>query len=118
MKRFFVENIQEKKGFCLITGTEAGHISRVLRMGKGDRFILMDGTGARFQVSIASSDPDGLKVSIEKRLPSPPPPPVEIILCQSILKSRSMDYMVQKTSELGVGGIIPFISERTVVNGS
>jgi 16S rRNA (uracil1498-N3)-methyltransferase len=36
-------------------------------------------------------------------------------LCQAVLKSHPMDYVIQKTSELGVAAIVPFTSERTVV---
>jgi 16S rRNA (uracil1498-N3)-methyltransferase len=38
-------------------------------------------------------------------------------LCQSLLKSQHMDLLVEKTSELGVDRVLPFISERTVVKG-
>jgi 16S rRNA (uracil1498-N3)-methyltransferase len=54
-------------------------------------------------------------VTLEKALPKPPPSPVKIVLCQSLIKSRPMDYVIQKTSELGVNSIYPFYSERSVV---
>jgi len=104
-----------KDRFCSITGSEARHISRVLRMAPGDRFILMDGRGARYQVLIDTVGAREVLVLLEKTLPPPPPSPVKIILCQALLKSRPMDYIVQKTSELGVDCIVPFASKRTVV---
>lgn len=115
MKRFFLHTIKENNKTCTITGSEARHISKVMRMREGDRLILMDQTGKRFQAKIVSSVPEKVIVTLEKKLHDPPAPPVEIILCQSILKSRAMDFVVQKTSELGIGTIIPFSSERTVV---
>ena len=115
MRRFFVEEIEVKDGLCTIRGSEAKHMTRVLRMGRGDRFILMDGKGARFQVIIESAGPHEVKVTLEKPLPEPLPSPVEITLCQALLKYRAMDYVIEKTSELGVHRILPFSSERTVV---
>lgn len=115
MRRFFIEEIKAGGGFCTITGSEARHIYRVLRMGKGDRLILMDNKGARFQAVIESADRKGVRVSLERPLPTPPPSPIKITLFQSILKSQPMDYLIQKTSELGVDLITPFFSERTVV---
>ena len=115
LKRFFVEEIKEKEGVCSITGSEAKHITTVLRMKTGDRFVLMDGKGARFQVVIQSAQPREVRGFLEKPIPKPRPSPVRIILCQSLLKSRQMDYVIQKTSELGVDQIHPFSSERTVV---
>ena len=115
MRRFFVDKIRTKDETCTITGAEARHMKTVLRMDRGDRLILMDSSGSRFQGIIESAGSRGVRVRLEKSLPKPPPSPVEIILCQALIKSRPMDYMIQKTSELGVDLILPFISERTVV---
>lgn len=115
MKRFFVEQIDSKEGSFTVRGPEARHIARVLRMGPGDRFILMDRTGARYEVTVASCDRHEVRVFLERPLPSPPVSPVDITLCQALLKSGPMDYIIQKTSELGVNRILPFVSERTVI---
>jgi 16S rRNA (uracil1498-N3)-methyltransferase len=115
LRRFFVEEIEAEDGLCTIRGSEAKHMTRVLRMGRGDRFILMDGKGARFRAIIESAGRREVLVTLEKPLPEPPPSPVEITLCQALLKSRAMDYVIEKTSELGVHRILPFSSERTVV---
>jgi 16S rRNA (uracil1498-N3)-methyltransferase len=115
MRRFFVEKIEPEQTSLSITEPESKHISKVLRMGPGDRFILMDGKGARFLALIESAGSHEVRVFLERPLPEPPPSPVEIILCQGLLKSRNMDYVFQKTSELGVDCVMPFSSERTIV---
>ena len=116
MRRFFVEEIEARDGSCLIVGPEARHISKVLRMKPDDKFILMDGNGVRFLASIKTVSPQEVRVALVKPLSAPPPSPVQIILCQALLKSRKMDYLIQKTSELGVNKFLPFLSERTVAN--
>jgi 16S rRNA (uracil1498-N3)-methyltransferase len=115
MRRFFVEDIDPHDESIVIRGSEANHIIRVLRMGPGDRLILMDRKGSRFQCSIESLRAHEVRVILEKLLAAPRPSPVEIILCQALLKARAMDFVVQKASELGVDRILPFTSERTVV---
>jgi 16S rRNA (uracil1498-N3)-methyltransferase len=115
VRHFFVEEIVAKDGLCTIRGSEARHMTRVLRMGRGDRFILMDGKGTRFQAIIESAGRREVLVTLEKPLPQPLPSPVEITLGQALLKYRAMDYVIEKTSELGVHRILPFSSERTVV---
>lgn len=115
MRRFIVDDLRTEQGLVSIRGQEAKHISRVLRMGAGDRIILMDRKGARFLARVESAGVDEVTVSIEKTLEPPPCPPVEITLCQSLLRSGPMDFVVQKTSELGVSSLFPFVSERTVV---
>lgn len=114
MRRFLVQNLNAQDGVCTITGPEARHMTRVLRMGPGDRFVLMDDKGGRFLASIESATRQGVRVAILNPLPKPPPSPVIITLCQALLKSGPMDYLIQKTSELGVDYILPFTSLRTI----
>jgi 16S rRNA (uracil1498-N3)-methyltransferase len=115
LRRFFVEEIRAQENLYAIKGAEARHITRVLRMGSGDRFVLMDGKGGRFQALIESAGPREVTVILEKALPKPPGSPVDIVLCQAVLRSNPMDSLIRKTSELGVNRIFPFTSQRTVV---
>jgi 16S rRNA (uracil1498-N3)-methyltransferase len=114
MRRFLVENLNARDGVCTVTGSEARHMTRVLRMEAGDRFIVMDGKGSRFLACIESATRKGVRAVLEKPIPEPPPSPVTIALCQALLKSGPMDYLIQKTSELGVDHIYPFSSLRTI----
>lgn len=114
MKRFYVEELERvSEDRALIRGMEARHIAKVLRMGPGDRFVLMDGRGNRYAVSILSCTHREVRVELGETLPAPEPSPVRITLGQALIKPRGMDYVVQKSSELGAGRIIPFTSSRT-----
>lgn len=115
LRRFFVEKLDPKDNLCSITGPEARHISKVLRMRPGDRFILMNGKGSRHMARIETSDPRQVRVLLERPLPNPAPSPIKITICQSLIKPRPMDYLIQKTSELGVFSLCPFYSKRTVI---
>jgi 16S rRNA (uracil1498-N3)-methyltransferase len=115
LRRFFVKEIVAEDGSCMIAGSEARHIAKALRMGRGDRIILLDGQGARYQSIIESVSPRCVRVKLEKPLPNPSPSPVKITLCQALLKSRAMDLVIEKVSELGAHSIHPFVSKRTVV---
>ncbi|MBN1848937.1 MAG: 16S rRNA (uracil(1498)-N(3))-methyltransferase [Deltaproteobacteria bacterium] len=110
-----IEQIENQNGYSTISGSEARHITRVLRMKPGDRLVLIDMNGLRFQAVIESIGSKDVRVAIEKPLPAPPPPRIEITLCQAVLRSQPMDYIIQKICELGVYRIIPFLSQRTVV---
>jgi 16S rRNA (uracil1498-N3)-methyltransferase len=115
LRNFFVEEIAAIDGSCRITGAEARHISRVLRMRPGDRLILMDKKGSSFQACIESITARQVKVRVERPLEMPRPSTLKITLCQAITKSQSMDYIIQKASELGVDCVVPFFSDRSVV---
>ncbi len=116
LRRFLVEDLQIEHGVCVIAGREAHHISRVLRMGRGDTLVLLDGKGGRFLAEIESVSHESIKVQIKKSLDPVQPSQFEITLCQAVIKSASMDYLIQKTSELGVAHIFPFFSSRSVVH--
>ena len=85
-------------------------------MGRGDTMVLLDGKGGRFLAEIESVSREAIKVQIKKPLDPVQPSPFEITLCQSVIKSAPMDYLIQKTSELGVTRISPFFSSRSVVH--
>ena len=116
LRRFLVEDLEVKNGICVIMGREAHHMSRVLRMGRGDDLVLLDGKGGRFLAEIQSVLRDAVRIQIKKSLGHTPPSALEITLCQAVIKSASMDYLIQKTSELGVTRISPFFSSRSVVH--
>jgi 16S rRNA (uracil1498-N3)-methyltransferase len=115
MRRFFVNEILRTQAAFAITGAEAKHITRVLRMGPGERIVLLDKVGARFQAVIKEMSRHHVLVDLERPLSAPAPSPVHITLCQALLKSHHMDLLVEKTSELGVDRVLPYIAERTVV---
>lgn len=115
MRRFFIEEIIPKDGLCAIPEKESRHMTKVLRMKQGDSFILMDGKGNRFESVIEDISRNEVSARIIKPLPIPDASPVSINICQAVIKPRMMDYLVEKTSELGVSRIIPFYSGRTVI---
>jgi 16S rRNA (uracil1498-N3)-methyltransferase len=115
MRRFLVPEILTDEDQVTITGSEALHMVRVLRMKASERIVLMDREGRRCEAVIRSVGPKEVVVGLEKAIYAPPSPPVKIMLCQALLKARAMDDLVKKTSELGVAAILPFHSSRTVV---
>ncbi len=115
MRRFFVEKILPIEGLISITGKEAKHIANVLRMKKGDALIIMDGKGQLFESAIEKLDARAVDVKIIKSIPLSPPSPIEITFGQALIKSKNMDYLIQKTTELGIHSIHLFHSERTVI---
>lgn len=109
--RFFGENAGET---ALITGTDAVHISRVLRMKTGEYAIVCDGQGTDCLCRIISAAEKAVELEILDRRPSEGEPTVKLRLFQCMPKSDKMDFIVQKAVELGAVEIIPVISKRCV----
>ena len=109
--RFFTDNIGET---ALITGTDAVHISRVLRMRAGDRALICDGNGADLLCRIITASESAVELEILDRRRSVGEPDVYLRLFQCMPKSDKMDFIVQKAVELGASEIVPVISKRCV----
>jgi 16S rRNA (uracil1498-N3)-methyltransferase len=97
-----------------ISGAEARHIQKVFRLKEGDEIVLFDGTGTEYWGTIESQRRHGITVKIAKTDTPRRESPIDIILGQGLLKGDKMDYVLQKTTEMGVSAIFPFISSRTI----
>ena len=112
MRRFYWPDITGKH--ITVTGQEAKHISRVLRMQEGDMLILFDGSGIDYYCTLTGNDADSISVAVVEKKESGKELPVQITLCQAVIKSDHLDYAIQKCTEAGVRAFVPFLSERCV----
>lgn len=113
MRRFFVDHPLDET-IC-ITGEEAHHIGRVLRMKVGDVItIVSKTTGQAGTAVITGMNDNNIDVAINEICPNNTEPPVQVILAQALPKSDKMDYIIQKAVELGVAKIVPIETEFCV----
>lgn len=115
--RFFVPdaNIDKEKAKAFITGSDVSHLKTVLRASVGDELTLCDTGGVAYQCTVAEILRDRVVCEIKSSEFCPSEPRVPVILLQGIPKGDKMEFIIQKCVELGVNGIIPVITERTVV---
>ena len=114
MPRFFVNAEDEQNGEFLLTGDDARHISRSLRMALGDALTLSDGEGNEYLCRLTAFSDDCVTATVETRRKGATEPPVYIRLFQAYPKSDKLEYIIQKAVELGVSEIVPFYSEFCV----
>jgi len=111
--RIYFPRISEEDNTVELREENLGHIKNVLRLKKGDHLILFDGT--RFEYETVIRDIRTHYISLEIILrESIRFPDINITLAQSLIKSAKMDFIIQKTTELGVIRIIPFVSSRSI----
>jgi len=114
MRRFFIEQTKITSTKIFITGSDAAHIKKVLRMKSGDRIELFDGRGFEYEARIENLLAGSIEVSITKRFLSASESPVQIIVAQALLKDRKMDSLTRQLTEIGITKLIPFTSIRSV----
>lgn len=115
MARFFVSPESIKDGRAVIEGPDVRHITRVLRLGPGDRVILLDGRGSAYDGVIESTGPGVVVCSVCGCEPAHGESPLRLTLVQGLPKAQKMDLIVQKGTELGISTLIPVYCRRSVV---
>lgn len=112
MPRFFVESVETD--FIEITGEDARHIALSLRMKNGEHLVLCDGKGREADAVIREAFPESVVLDITDRRDSAAEPETEVILYQALPKFDKLEYIVQKSVELGVSKIVPVLTSRCI----
>src|SRR6185437_16719535 len=98
-----------------VGGPAANHIARVLRLRAGDPIAAFDGRGGEYEARIELIRKDRVQVSVGVHHAIERESPLAVTLAQGISRGERMDFVVQKSTELGVRRILPLITERSVV---
>lgn len=98
----------------VITGENAKHIEKSLRMKVGEELTLCTPDKTQCNCVITNIMPQQVYVDIKEKFPCENEPDVKITLYQALPKGDKMDYIVQKCVELGVSEIVPVISARCI----
>ncbi len=94
-------------------GEEARHLLKSRRTRPGDRFEIQDFAGNRFQARLIHGDRDQVLILPETRLETPAESPLMLELWQALPKEKALDWILQKSVELGVTRIILFRGRRS-----
>lgn len=113
MRRFIVASQEIVRDRVQIRGSEFHHLKRVLRLEVGTAVEVCDERGTAYRGVIRSIARDTAEVALT-RAAAAGPQSFRLTLAQSVLKRPAMDLVMEKTTELGVHAIVPFVSERTV----
>lgn len=122
MPRFPIKKEPSSEDDGMLRGTisesDYAHITKVLRLGAGDRITVFDTESTEYEgiLTDISSGAIALRVNSIRRLQTEPE--LELNLFQAILKGNRMDGVISQATQLGVSEIFPVISERTQVRST
>ena len=71
-----------------ITGSDANHIKRVVRLKPGDEIELFDGTGLIYTAQIVTVTPKKIQVTILQKIPAKTESRLEMVVAQAMLKEK------------------------------
>jgi 16S rRNA (uracil1498-N3)-methyltransferase len=115
MPRFFVRRDAVSDGLIRITGEDAHHISRSLRMAVGESIVVCDMQKTEYECVLEKFESDFVLARILSERMSDTEPNFVATVFQALPKGDKLDSIIQKAVECGVSGIVPFESERCVV---
>jgi len=90
---------------------ESRHLLKVLRAGIGDQIVLADGRGLTAPAVIREIGRTRLRVGVEEIRHHPRSEGIEFF--PGLLHTRAMDWLIQKSVELGVLRLCPLITRRS-----
>lgn len=97
-----------------IDGSDAGHLLRVLRLGPGDLFTALDGTGLEYEAEIVGVNGKRIEARIKTRRRRRTEPRLRLTIGQALPKGDKMEQAIRKCTELGAAAFWPLLTERCV----
>ena len=101
-----------------ISESDYTHITKVFRLGAGDRITVFDAESTEYEGTITDLSPGTIALQVHDTRMLRTEPELELYLFQAILKGSRMDGIISQATQLGVSGIFPVISERTQVRST
>ena len=106
---FFVPGV--RGGVAELRGEEAKHLTKVLRVERGQRYEISDNEGL-YLAEVEEAHKEAVKFRVRETLAAAPEP-VRLILGMALVKFDKLEWVLEKATELGVSEIRLFDSDRT-----
>ena len=102
MSYFIFDGVLECGQPFELKGEEARHVLKSRRMRSGEHFLIQDQNGQRFDAVLKSSGRDSLSFVPENSVAVPQASALRLEILQALPKEKALDWILQKTTELGV----------------
>jgi 16S rRNA (uracil1498-N3)-methyltransferase len=114
--RFYVGDLNLAPGMELELPPDVAHRARdVLRLTPGQTLSLLDGRGGVYFAQLLAVSRNHLTVRLgERSVEVGSSSPVQVVLCQGMLKAARYEIALEKCTELGVAEFVPLLSLRAV----
>ncbi|MGZ3723690.1 MAG: RsmE family RNA methyltransferase [Bdellovibrionales bacterium] len=111
LRRFYIETSDLTGDGILLRGDLFHHIREVCRFSVGDQFEALPGDGTALLVEITALTNKEIQARTISSRQVPPLAKPYITLALSVPKLPKVDWIIEKSVELGVAEIRPFVSE-------
>lgn len=111
MQRYFVTN--KESDIFTLSSDDSYHVITVMRMNLTDNIEIV--YNEKLYLGEIIELTPAVKAKIIKELEINNELSISVTIAQSLVNEQKMDYILQKTTELGVKEIIPYIASRSII---
>lgn len=113
--RFHAPDLAADAAHVALDADESRHLSRVLRLRRGDEVEILDGRGRMVAARVTDADARSAMLEILGDVPAQPEVPIPLVVCPALLKGDAMDDVVRDATVMGATLIVPIATARTNV---
>jgi len=99
----------------IISGSEAHHLGKVMRLKKGDPIMVIDGIGNGYRCEIEKKSGKTVQCKIHSRIRNFGEPLNRVTIAAGLSVGSKFDEVIQRVTELGAVRIIPVLTEKSKV---
>ena len=114
--RFAIARDAVKDRVARVVGRELHHMRDVMRLASGAAVVLIDEDGAAFSGRLNAFERDCALVEILGVSEASQPKLTNLVIAPAIIKGPRMDFIVEKTAELGATELWPLRCARSVAS--
>lgn len=111
--QFYVPRIDGESSRVVLAGPEHRHLAKAARVREGETVWLFDAEGNRFAARVESVGPDRSILRIFEKA-DPQENRVRLVLAQALVQAKKMEFILEKSSELGIAEFIPIETVRSL----
>jgi len=113
--RFYTEQSLSPGQKVILEETSSHHLLRVLRLKPGESLLLFNGNGKEYRAILEEAGKKQATVLVQDSRQPDRESKLHITLGQGVSRGERMDFVLQKSVELGVGSITPLWTKRSQV---
>mgnify|MGYP001214916211 CR=1 FL=1 len=113
--RLFVDQALAEGDEILVVGGQAHYLLNVMRLKSGDPVKLFDDRNGEYLATVVVTGKRDLSLRVEAKLRDRQVGP-DLWLCQALIKKDRLDWIAEKSCELGVARFVPVLTQRCVVD--
>ena len=113
--RLYTDHALRADDDIALTGDSAKYVGRVLRLRPDDEITLFNGDGFDYPSIIRALGKSSVTVTVGAGRENLSESPLALHLVQGVSRGERMDFVIQKSTELGVSRVTPVLTEYSVV---